>query len=66
MLILYERIKNLCNQQNLSIMELEKKAGLGNGVVGRWRESDPQTSSLIKVAEALKVSVSDLIGELDA
>ena len=35
--MIYERIKTEADQMGLTIAELEKKSGLGNGVIGGWR-----------------------------
>lgn len=58
---IYENVKALCDKKNISIMELEKKAGVGNGVVGGWRTATPNMKTLQKVADALGVSVSRLM-----
>jgi transcriptional regulator with XRE-family HTH domain len=63
--MLYERIKKLCDEQGISIMECEKRAGLGNGVIGAWRMASPRINSVQAVAKALGVSVSDLLEETD-
>lgn len=53
----------LCKLQGMSIRELEEKAGIGNGVVGKWRTKSPTLDSLEKVAKALRVPVVTLIGK---
>lgn len=60
-MIIYENIKALCDKKGISIMELEKTAGVGNGVVGKWREAAPMLSTLEKVAKALNVPVTKLL-----
>ncbi len=59
----YERVAMLCRLQGMSIRELEEKAGIGNGVVGKWRTKSPTLDSLEKVAKALRVPVITLIGK---
>lgn len=44
-------------------MELEKRAGLGNGIVGKWREATPNIKSLMAIAAVLKVDINELIKE---
>lgn len=47
----------------MSIHQLEKKAGLC-GVIGRWKtEYNPSMKNLMKVADALGVSVQTLLRE---
>lgn len=48
-----DKIKVLCDEQHISIAALEKKAGIGNGTIARWGDSNPNLSSLAKAAEAL-------------
>lgn len=57
----YNNIKQLCDDKGMSIRTLEMKAGIGNGIIGKWRKSDPSMANLKKVAEALNVPVSVII-----
>lgn len=59
--MIYENIRELCMKKNISISALEKKAGLGNGTIGKWRDSKPNVETLSKVADALNVSLSRLM-----
>ena len=43
---------------------MEKKAGLGNGVIGKWRKYSPQISTIQKVANALDIPVDKLLCDL--
>ena len=61
--MLYERIKSLCEKKGISIMECERRADLGNGVIGSWRTASPRLTSIQAVAKALGVNVSDLLEE---
>ena len=51
----YDSIERLCSKQGISIRKLEIKAGVGNGVIGRWRFRTPKLATLQKVADALGV-----------
>lgn len=55
-------------KKKLSIMALEKEAGLGNGVIGKWfsRECNPSVESLKKVADVLKCKLDDLLVKEEA
>lgn len=55
--MILEKIQTLCNEQKISIKQLEKNAGLGNGTIGKWKDSDPAASNLKSVADCLGVSV---------
>ena len=46
---IYDKVKNECEKHNMTIMELEKRAEIANGVVGKWRESKPNIDTLLKV-----------------
>lgn len=59
--MVYEKVKQVADEKKIRISALEKKAGLGNGVIGKWRKSNPRIESLKAVAKVLEVKVSDLI-----
>ena len=59
--MIYDNIKEICNKKNISISALEKKAGIGNGTIGKWRLSEPNIASLSKVADALDIPISKLM-----
>ena len=59
--MIYDTVKAYADQRKMSIAELEKKAQLGNGTIGSWRDSSPNLGSLVKVAEALNISVVALL-----
>lgn len=61
--MIYENVKRLCDEKNMSIMALEKAAGLANGTVGGWRTAIPTAVSLQKVASVLEVSMETLMKE---
>jgi transcriptional regulator with XRE-family HTH domain len=60
---IYESIAFLAQEKGYSIAELEDKAGLGNGTVGKWRSKSPSLSSLKKIATTLETTVSDILKE---
>lgn len=53
----YEKIKAIADQNSLSIQEIEKRSGLGNGSVSKWATSMPKADSLYKVAKILDRSI---------
>ena len=61
--LVYEKIKKLADEQGISIYALEKKAGLSNGTISKWRTSSPTIENLQAVASALGVSVNELVGK---
>ena len=61
--MLYEKIKAHCDEQGITIMECEKRAGLGNGVIGAWRSASPRLKSVQAVADVLGVTIDSLLDE---
>ena len=45
----------------LSLTNLERAAGLGHGLIGKWKFSSPNVSSLQKVAAVLKCPIEELL-----
>lgn len=58
---LYDRVKELADERKISICALEKQAGIGNGVIGKWRESVGNFETVRKVAAALEVPIDELV-----
>ena len=58
---IFDNILKLCGQQSISIHRLEKQAGIGNGVIARWKTSSPTVANLESVADVLGVSITDLL-----
>lgn len=61
--MIYENVRRSANKKDMSICKLEKKAGLPNGTIGKWRTASPNVSSIKAVADVLGVTVDDLIRE---
>lgn len=59
--MIYERIKTEADQMGITIAELEKRSGLGNGVIGGWRTASPNARKLEAVADTLGVTVDYLL-----
>lgn len=59
--IIYENVKRIAISKNISFREIEKKAGLGNGVINKWKTVSPKVSTVEIVAEALGVSFETLL-----
>lgn len=57
---LYDRIKEVAAEQNVTIYRLEKDLGLSNGSISKWNNSVPFSTSLIKVANYLGTTVEFL------
>lgn len=61
--MIFEAISRWCEKKNITIKQLEKKAGLKNGAIGKWKTCSPTLKNLEKVADALGLSVNTLIRE---
>lgn len=59
--MLYDNVKLFADKRGLSIMAVEKKAGLGNGAIGKWRDATPNVNAVKKVADVLNVKVDTLL-----
>lgn len=55
-----ERIRELCSQWNTNFAEIERKLGIGNGIIARWKKSKPRADTLKKVADYFNVTVEYL------
>lgn len=58
---IYERIKYLASQKNISIRELESRLGFSNGLLRSWKNST-NSASLEKVADYFGVTTDYLLG----
>jgi len=61
--LVYDKVKKLADERGISIYALEKKAGLPNGAISKWKESSPTLKSLQAIAGALSMTVEELIRE---
>ena len=61
--MIFETISRWCEKKNITIKQLEQKAGLKNGAIGKWKTSSPTLKNLEKVADELGLSVNTLIRE---
>lgn len=62
--MIYDNILTLAKEKKLPISRLEKLAGIGNGVIRKWRGKDPRNAiTLRKIASVLDVTIDELINE---
>ncbi len=59
---LYEKIKELAAQKNVSIRQLEEKLGFANATLRRWDKNKPSVDKIQAVAKFFNVSVDYLLG----
>ncbi|MFR4249318.1 MAG: helix-turn-helix domain-containing protein [Leuconostoc lactis] len=63
---IYDRVRELANERNITIAELERRAALTPQTVTNWRRSKPSGEALDKVASAFNTSVDYLLGRTDS
>lgn len=59
------RITELCRERKISVLELERRAGLKQRTVYRWDDNMPSVDKVKAVADVLGVTVDDLLREGD-
>ncbi|MEW4223165.1 helix-turn-helix transcriptional regulator [Rossellomorea marisflavi] len=62
----FDRVKSLCDEQKISVVELEEKLGFGRNSLYGWKKKTPNGANLVKVAEFFNVSVDYLLGRTDS
>ena len=55
-------IKDLAVKKKISVAELERTLGFGNGSISKWNKQSPSVDKLNKVANYFDVSVDYLLG----
>ena len=58
---LYEVICQISKEKNISINQLEERAGLSTGSIYKWKTVSPTVKNLKKVAEVLETTVDSLL-----
>lgn len=56
-----DKIRSLCKERGITIYEIERTLGIGNGVIARWDESSPRVKTVKKVAEYFGLTVDELL-----
>lgn len=59
--MLYDNVKILCAEKNISVGQLEKELGFSNGSICKWNENEPGIRKVQKVADYLHVSIEKLL-----
>jgi transcriptional regulator with XRE-family HTH domain len=60
-----ERIKELCRESKITLAELERSVGIGNGIIARWKKSTPKADNIEKIAVYFGVTTDYLLGRSD-
>ncbi len=56
-----ENIKSIAKRKGMSLRQLEEVAGIAQNTVSRWDENKPSVDKVKKVADALGVTVDELL-----
>ena len=60
---LYGNIKRICREKHMTVFDLEKQAGLPFNTITRWGKNSPGVDKVKKAADALGVTVDELLKE---
>lgn len=63
--MIYERVKTIADMRGMSLAALEREAKVGNGTIGKWKDSEPGARNLFKVAKVLGVDINILLEGTD-
>ncbi|MFP7201915.1 helix-turn-helix transcriptional regulator [Lysinibacillus halotolerans] len=61
----FDRVKKLCEEQKISIVELEEKLKFSRNSLYSWKKNKPSSDKLEKVADYFDVSTDYLLGRTD-
>ena len=62
--MIYNKIIKYCNENSLSISAFEKKCGLANGTVGKWKDGgNPSLETLHKIVLATCIPIDEWMKE---
>lgn len=59
--MVYQNVVELAAKRKMSLSEVERKSGLGKGIISKWKTKSPNLDSLQAVAETLNTTVARLI-----
>ena len=59
-----QNIRDACEKKGITLAELERKLGIGNGVIARWENAvrQPPVDRLLAIAEELETTLDALQG----
>lgn len=60
-ILIYDRIKELCVKNKISIYKLEKSLGFSSNSICKWKTSTPSVDKVQKVANYFGVTVDYLL-----
>lgn len=63
---LFEKIKELCQENKVSQRTVERECGFSNGSITKWKTSNPSSDAVQKIAEFFNVSTDWLTGSSES
>lgn len=59
--MLYENVIAYCEKERISISTFEKRCGIGNGTIGKWKNNSsmPTLATLEKIVKETKVPIAE-------
>lgn len=64
--VIFQRVKDLCIENNITIANLEVALGMGRASINKWRHTQsPTIDKISKVANYFNVSIDYLVGASD-
>lgn len=62
--LIYNKIIKYCNENSLSVSAFEKKCGLTNGTIGKWKNGgNPSLETLHKIVLATGIPIDEWMKE---
>lgn len=59
--MIYTRIRELTNERNVSIRQVERDCNFANGTLSKWNKSIPSVENLKKVSNYFDVTIDELL-----
>ena len=60
---IYDTVKRLSSEKNISVYRIERDLGLANGAISKWNRQIPNALRLQEVADYLGVTSSYILNE---
>ncbi len=61
--MLFHKVKELCDQNGITITKLEKNLEFGNGAIHKWDISQPSVEKVKKVADYFNVGIDHMVND---
>lgn len=61
--MIFEKIKQLCDERGISVRQVEICTGLSTGIIGKWKTCMPQVDNLKLIADYFGVPIEYFLEE---